>query len=86
MTDARKERITRALFLSTYAPEEVDTAIKQAVDTASKDVLELLSPIGANEPFRKDLEKLFYEAAGVWREAQQSTKMVEASVTKKLNN
>ncbi|MCJ1247115.1 hypothetical protein MMC30_004326 [Trapelia coarctata] len=81
MIDARKERITRALFLSTYAPEEVDTAIKQAVDTASKDVLELLSPIGGNEPFRKDLEKLFNEAAGVWREAQQSTKMVQASVT-----
>ena len=80
VTDAGKERITRALFLSSYAPEEVDTAIKQVVDTASKAVLELLSPIGGNEPFRKDLEKLFYEAAGVWKEAQQSIKMVEASV------
>jgi len=79
--DAGKERITRALFLSTYAPEEVDKAIKQAVDATSKDVFELLSPIGGNEAFRKDIEKLFYEAADVWREAQHSMKMVEASVT-----
>ena len=80
LTDVGKERITRALLLSTYRPEEVDAAIEQAVDATSKEVLELLSPIGGNEAFRKDVEALFREAAGVWKEVQHSRKAVEVSM------
>ena len=47
----------------------MDTVIKQAVNIAFKNILELLSSIGANKPFRKNFKKLFYEAASVWKEA-----------------
>lgn len=81
-TDPQKERITRALLLSTYTPKEVNEAITQAVHETSREVLNLLSPIGGgDETFRRDVEALFYEAADVWKEAQYSKKMVEVSMT-----
>ena len=80
-TDKKKERITRALLQSTYTSQEVELFMKQAVDITSKDIAELLNPIGANEAFRKDIEQLLHDIAGVWKEAQQSMKMVEASMT-----
>ena len=79
-TDVGKERITRALLLSTYRPEEVNATIEQVVDGTSKKVLELLSPIGGNEDFRKDVKALFHEAAGLWKEAQHSRKAVDVSM------
>ena len=86
LTDVRKERITRALLLSTYRPEEVDATIEQAVDATSKEVLELLRPIGGTEDFRKDVVALFREAAGVWKEVQRSRKAVEVSMTDDITN
>ncbi|MCJ1404993.1 hypothetical protein MMC11_008219 [Xylographa trunciseda] len=76
----KKERLTRALLLSTYEPEDIDDAIKQAANSASENVRKILSSIGGNEEFRKEIEKLFLDAAQVWKEAQHSTKMVEASM------
>ena len=55
--------------------------IKEAVDVTSKDIAELLKPIGANEAFRKDIEQLLCDITDLWKEAQQSMKMVEASMT-----
>ena len=86
LTDVGKERIIRALLLSMYRPKEVDEAIEQAVDAASKEVLELLSPLGGNEAFRKDVESLFREAAGVWKEVQHSNKAVQVSMMDDFNN
>ncbi|MCJ1377893.1 hypothetical protein MMC17_000989 [Xylographa soralifera] len=86
LTDVGKERVTRALLLSTYGPEEVNAAIEQAVDATSREVLELLSPIGGNEAFRKDVEALFREAAGVWKEVQRSRKAVEVSMIDDFKN
>lgn len=78
----QKERITRALLLSTYSPKEVDEAITKAVHKASDGVCELLSLIGGGEDsFRKEIKALFYEAANLWKEAQYSTKVVVASTT-----
>ena len=85
-TDVGKERITRALLLSTYGPKEVDAAIEQTVDFTSKEVVKLLSPMGGNEHFRKDVEVLFREAAGVWKVAQHSRKAVEVSVMDDFKN
>ncbi|KAI9808037.1 MAG: hypothetical protein M1827_007543 [Pycnora praestabilis] len=86
LNDVRKESITRALLLSTYTPEQLDAAIKQAVDATSKNVLELLSPMGSDEAFHKDVEALFCGAAGVWREAQHKRKGVEARMTDHFND
>ena len=80
-TDTRKERITRALLQSTYTSQEMELFIKEAVDDTSKDIAELLKPIGANEAFRKDMEQLLCDITDLWKEAQQSMKMVEASMT-----
>ena len=78
----QKERIARALLLSAYSPKEVDEAITKAVHETSDEVCELLSLIGGGEDlFRKEIKALFYEAANLWKEAQYSTKMVEASTT-----
>ena len=81
MTEVGKESITRALLLSTYEPEEVDAAVQQIVDITSKDVFGLLSPLGGNEAFYKDVQVLFREAAAVWKEAQHSRKVVDARIT-----
>ncbi|MCJ1389239.1 hypothetical protein MMC18_002095 [Xylographa bjoerkii] len=86
MDNTRKERVTRALLLSTFDPEDIKVATKQAASDASKKVLALLSWIGGNEDFRKDMEKFFLDAAELWTEAQHSTKMVEASMKDDLQN
>ena len=78
----QKERIMRSLLLSTYPPKMVDEAIKQAVQETTKEICQLLSLIGGGEEsFRKDINSLFNDAANVWKEAQYSQKMVEASTT-----
>ena len=81
-----RERLTRALLLSTYEPEDVDAIVTQTACIISKDVLTLLSPMGGDEAFRKEVEALFREAADVWKEAQQSKKMVLASITDEYND
>lgn len=82
ITNKQRERIMRSLMLSMYNPNEIDEAIKQAVQDTSEDVCQLLSVIGGSEEgFRKDIKSFFYEAANVWKEAQCSNKMVEASTT-----
>lgn len=79
---AERETITRAMLLSAYVPGDIDEVIKRAVHAASEEVLNLLRPIsGGDETLRADIETLFYEAVDVWKEAQHSKKMVEASVT-----
>ena len=47
---------------------------------ASIDLQKLLSLIGSDDIFRKEIEKLFYEAAIVWKEVQYSKTVVEASM------
>ena len=85
MTDAGKESVTRALLLSTYGPEEVDAAVEHAVDTTSKDVFELLNPIGGDGAFYEEIETLFREAAAVWKEAQHSRQVVDVRITDDFN-
>jgi hypothetical protein len=82
VTNVGKEPLTRALLLSTYVPSDVDAAIKRAVHATSEEVLTLLSPISTGDhTLRTDIEALFNEAADVWKEAQHSNKLVEASMT-----
>lgn len=77
-----KERITRALVLSTYDdPKEdfIDEAIKETVTGAVTRITNLLAPLVADEGFASELLGLFWDAANVWRGmAQYSIKMVEA--------
>lgn len=78
----QKERVMRSLLLSTYPPKIVDEAIKQAVQETTEEICQLLSLIGGGEEsFRRDTKSLFSDAANVWKEAQYSRKMVEASTT-----
>lgn len=81
-TDPQRERIMRSLLLSAYPPRIFEDVIKQAVQKTTDEVCQLLSLIGGGEEaFRKDIKSLFYEAANVWKEAQFSNKLVEASTT-----
>ncbi|MCJ1462278.1 hypothetical protein MMC07_000878 [Pseudocyphellaria aurata] len=78
----RRERMMRSLLLSTYSSKDIDEAIKQTVQDTSEDVCQLLSLIGGSaEGFQKDIKSFFSDAASVWKEAQCSNKMVEASTT-----
>ncbi|MCJ1423319.1 hypothetical protein MMC29_001201 [Sticta canariensis] len=78
----QKERIMRSLLLSTYSPKMVDEAIKQAIQETTQEICQLLNLIGGGEEsFRKEVKSLFHEAVNVWKEAQYSKKMVEASTT-----
>lgn len=46
---------------------------------SSAQVQNLLSPLGANEKFGKELDKIFLDAGEVWKDtAQHSKKMIEA--------
>ena len=80
-TDTKKERLTRALLLSTYPPEVTKDHIKRAVQKATGEVSEKLFSVGADEKFHREVEDLFYKAAELWKYAQVSTQMVEASLT-----
>lgn len=84
--DTKKELLTRALLLSTFLPEEVDAATKDAVVTASEGVFTLLGPIGGDQDFRLEIQKLFQDAADIWKLAQYSKKMVEVFTTHKYPN
>ena len=55
--------------------------IEEAIKTISKEIGHLLNPFGANASFTKELDQLLYQAADLWKEAQYSTKMIEASMT-----
>ena len=77
--DESKERITRALVLSSSDEEDIDQAIKKTVTGAVTRITNLLAPLGADERFASELQGLFLDAADVWRGmAQYSIKMVEA--------
>lgn len=77
-----KERITRALVLSTYdddPEEDIDDAMKETVTGAVTRITNLLAPLVASEGFASELLSFFWDAANVWRGmAQYSIKMVEA--------
>lgn len=78
---AEKERITRAILISTYPSESVKEAMQTAVERASAEIRRLLDPIGgANEEFRSEIEKIFHQAANLWRGTQHSSKMIEVSM------
>lgn len=80
-TDPKKERLTRALLLSTYTPKERKECIENTVYTTSNDVIRFLSHIGGDdEKFRPELEAFFRKSAELWKDAQFSQKMVEASL------
>lgn len=77
--DEAKERITRALILSTFPAEASTTAMMNTARISSTQVQNLLSPLGANEKFGKELDKIFLDAGEVWKDtAQHSKKMIEA--------
>ena len=84
-TDRSKERITRALLLSTYMSKEMET-VQKVVNATSKDIAQRLDPIGANGAFCKAMEQVLHEAANVWKEAQYSMKLVEASADDDFEN
>lgn len=77
-----KERLTRALVLSTYdddTDENIDDAIKATVTGATTRITNLVAPLVASEGFASELLGFFSDAADVWRGmAQYSIKMVEA--------
>lgn len=78
-TDVTKERITRALVLSTYPAEAATAAMMKTAKISSVQIENLLSPLGANDKFAKELEKIFLDAGEIWRgTAQHSIKMIEA--------
>lgn len=79
LTDESKERITRALVLSTYPAEASTDAMTKTARLSSIQVHRLLTPLGANEKFETELDKIFLEAGEIWKDtAQHSTKMIEA--------
>lgn len=83
----KRERIMRSLLLSIYSLKEIEEAIKRAVQETSEEVCQLLSLIGGGEEaFRKDIKSFFHEAAKIWKEAQYSNKMVEASTDEDYEN
>ena len=84
-TNVKTEVITRALLLSTYEQAEVDAAVKSVAANASHDLQKLLSPFGGNDAFRKEIEKLFCEAAAVWKEVRHSKTVFEASMDDELH-
>lgn len=78
-TDASKERITRALILSTYPKNATAVAMTQTARVSSMQIQHLLTPLGANEKFAKELEKIFLDAGEIWKNtAQYSDRMIEA--------
>ncbi|MCJ1434813.1 hypothetical protein MMC27_004183 [Xylographa pallens] len=79
---AERENITRAMLLSAYPPSDVEEWISRIIQTTSEDVLSLLSPISRDkESLRTEVMTLFGEAVDVWKVAQHSKKLVEASLT-----
>lgn len=80
-TDVSKERITRALVLTSYEDqkEDIDQAIEKTVAGAVLRISNTLAPLVKDEKFINELVRLFSDAADVWRGmAQHSMKMVEA--------
>lgn len=74
-----KERITRALILSTYPPDANTTAMTITAHASSTQIKHLLTPLGASDKFAKELEKIFLDAGEIWQNnAQHSQKMIEA--------
>ena len=82
MASAERENITRAMFLSAYSPSNVEEWISRIIQTTSEEVLSLLSPISrGKESLHTEVMTLFCEAVDVWKVAQHSKKLVEASMT-----
>ena len=78
-TDPEKERITRALILSTSLAEEITTAMTETARDSSTQIRTLLDPLGATDKFAKELQKIFLDAGELWKDfAQHSDKMIEA--------
>lgn len=78
-TDPEKERITRALILSTYLEDEITTAMNLTAEASANEIRLLLNPLGATEKFEKELKKIFLDAGELWKNiAQHSDKMIEA--------
>ena len=79
LADLGKERITRALILSTYPPDANTTAMTITAHGSSTQIKHLLTPLGASDKFAKELEKIFLDAGEIWQNnAQHSQKMIEA--------
>lgn len=77
--DVLKERITRALILSTYSAEANTTAMMNTAQISATRIQTLLTQFGANEKFGMELENIFLEAGEIWKDtAQNSKKMIEA--------
>ena len=79
--DSKQESLTRVFLLFMYSPEEMKSTIKQIVHDIFNNILALLVLIDDNETFRNDIETLFQDAVDIWKKAQHSSKMLEASIT-----
>lgn len=78
-TDPEKERITRALILSTYPEDQTIAAMNLTARVSANEIRRLLDLLGATDKFAKELEKIFLDAGELWKKfAQYSDKMVEA--------
>lgn len=77
-SDPEKERITRALILSTFREDDISNAITVTAHDSATHIRNLLEPLGATEKFSKELEKIFIDAGELWKDfAQHSNKMIE---------
>lgn len=77
--DPEKERITRALILSTYPEDQTIAAMNLTARVSANEIRRLLDLLGATDKFAKELEKIFLDAGELWKKfAQYSDKMIEA--------
>lgn len=81
LDEVAKERITRALILSTYPTDDTIMAMTETAGTSSSQIETLLKPLGANEEFANELKEIFLDAGEIWKDsAQHSDKMIEALI------
>ncbi len=96
-TDPEKERITRALILSTYAAgssnnEDDDddddeiiitptTAMNETARVSASQIRLLLHPLGATDKFANELQKIFLDAGELWKEMAQYSDKMIEAVT-----
>jgi hypothetical protein len=75
----RSEAIFRLRLLAAYKAEE-QSRVKMIIEAAVDDVVKLLDPLlfGTREAFTTELEKLFREAAALWRPVQRSSERGQA--------
>lgn len=96
-TNPEKERITRALILSTYAAGAADnedddddddeiiitptTAMNETARVSASQIRLFLNPLGATDKFANELQKIFLDAGELWKEMAQYSDKMIEAVT-----